>query len=101
MGKILKDCLPMKDEIEKRKMDPNWSRNLASCVIQRYTEESENSKKVIQFPIRKVLAAAAALLLGLSIGWYSLTSQTNTEDEYYLGISSILEGESYLSSLEE
>ena len=100
MGKILKDCLPMKEEIEKRKSDPNWSKNLASCVIDRYTKE-ENSKKLVRFPVRNVLAVAAALLLGISIGWYSFSGQFNVEDEYYLGVSSILEGDSYLSTLEE
>ncbi|TGK06819.1 hypothetical protein EHO59_01435 [Leptospira semungkisensis] len=101
MGKTLKESLPMQEEINQRKVDPNWSRELASCVIRRYKEE-EGNRKVVRFPVRNVLAAAAVLLLGVSIGWFAVSGGSlNSEEDLYHGVSLLLDGDSYLSSLEE
>ncbi|TGK02811.1 hypothetical protein EHQ53_12400 [Leptospira langatensis] len=102
MGKTLKQNLPMQEEINIRKTDPNWSKELASCVIRRYKEE-EGNRTVVRFPVRNVLAAAAVLLLGVSIGWFAVSGggSLNPEEDMYHGVSLLLDGDSYLSSLEE
>ncbi|TGK62229.1 hypothetical protein EHQ27_16685 [Leptospira wolffii] len=101
MGKSVNQSLSMKEEIGLRKSDPNWSKNIASCVVRRHKEESETKGKVISFPMRNVLAAAAVLLVSVSIGWFAITNVLPPEDEVMHGISFLFEGDSYLSSLEE
>ncbi|WP_243393219.1 hypothetical protein [Leptospira perolatii] len=92
--------LNLQEEVQKRKSDPQWSKHLASCVIQKYCAES-GSRKFGSGTVSRFLAAAAILLLTLGLGWTTMNVLNSQEDEIVYGISSILEGEPYLSSLEE
>ncbi|WP_039948458.1 hypothetical protein [Leptospira fainei] len=103
MGRIIKNDLDMKEEVLKRKSDPNWPKTIASCVIQRYQEESKTDKLRV-FSGRRLLAAAAILLVGISIGWFAVNSSLPQEEEFIREVSWIWEGDfipgSYISVLE-
>ncbi len=101
MGQISNKRLSMQEEMALRKSDPNWSKNLAACVIRQYKEESEDQGKLILFPAGNILRAAAVLLLSVSLGWFAFSNFLPQEDEVLHGISLLLDGDSYLSSLEE
>lgn len=101
MGKNTDKRLSMAEEIEKRKADPDWCRNLASSVVKRHKKESESKGNLFAFPVRNLLAAAAILLVSASVGWFAVSNLVPQDDEVMHGISLLVEGESYLSSLEE